>query len=131
MIQEFSKALARIGDALPRVAIAADLYQSDTMRRAVSQLYIHIFRFFIQALRWYNKSRVRRAFSSLLNPYELEYKDTVEQICSLTSLIRHVATAESQSEVRDINNDLCLIRNDQIRLIERVDSMITLATSKS
>ena len=101
------------------------------MRRAVSQLYVHILRFSMQALRWYNKSRLKRAFSSLLCPYELEYKETVEQIHSLTSVIRHIATAESQSEVRDINLELGLIRNDQTRLIERVDTMISIATSKS
>jgi hypothetical protein len=100
------------------------------MHNAVSQLYAHILRFFLQALRWYNNSRIRRALFSLLNPYELEYKDTVEQIHSLTSIIRHIATAESHSEVRGINIELGVIRNDQTKLIERVDTMIKLATSQ-
>lgn len=101
------------------------------MHHAVSQLHVHILRFFLQALRWYNKSRVRRALSSLLNPFELEYRDIIEQIHSLTSVIRNIAMAESQSEVRGMNTELILIRDNQIRLIERVDTMVNLATSMS
>jgi hypothetical protein len=100
------------------------------MRNAVSQLYASILHFFLQALSWYKKSRIRRAFSSLVNPFDLEYKDTVEQIHSLTSVIRHIATAESHSEVRDMNLELGTIRKDQTKLIERVDTMIKLATSR-
>lgn len=122
-----SKALAKIADVLPQVNIAAELYHSDDMRDAISRVYEQIMRFLLQALKWYDKGRIGRALSVIISPYELEYKDIVEQIEQCTSTIRHLAMLKSQAEIRDLNTSIAIMRQDQLKLSERVDTVIKIA----
>ncbi|KAF2020928.1 hypothetical protein BU24DRAFT_416589 [Aaosphaeria arxii CBS 175.79] len=109
LLAEFTKALACIGDALRQTRLTAELYQTDAIKEAIAQLYAHIMLFFQKAMRWYNRSSVGRAVSAIFEPYELEYKDTVEQIKLCAETVEDIANAASRAETRDINITINLV----------------------
>jgi len=111
--------------------IVAGLYQSDDMRDGIARLYEQIMRFLIRALKWYDKGRIRRVASSLVSPYELEYKDTVEQIEECAATVRHLANSKSQAEIRDLSLSMEIVRQEQIKLVEKVDTMVKIAECSS
>lgn len=103
LVVELSKALIRIGDVLPRTKLSAELYQTEHMKEAISRLYAHILLFFQQAVKWWNMGPAKKAVSVILKPFELDYKDTVEQIRICAKTVDDIANAAARAEVRDIN----------------------------
>jgi hypothetical protein len=95
--------LIEVGGALCKTKLNAELYQTDQMKEAISHLYAHIILFFQQAVRWYNMSRVGRTFSAIVNPPELEYQDTVQQIKFWSESVDSMARAAGRAELRDIH----------------------------
>ena len=123
LISEFSQALAKISDVLRQTKLTAELFQTDPVRDAISQLYAHIMLFFQQAMRWYNRSSAGRAFSSIFKPYELEYEDTVEQIKLCAEAINDMASAASRAEVRDMHITIQLMRKEMQRRDQKLTKM--------
>ncbi|KAE9368087.1 hypothetical protein N431DRAFT_417137 [Stipitochalara longipes BDJ] len=103
LIEELAKALTLISNVLPGIKLSARLYQTEEMKDAVASMYGHIIRFFQRATRWYNKSSARRALSSILKPFELEYQNTVDQIKLCSDTINNLAQGASRAEIRDVN----------------------------
>ena len=103
LVSQLSQALAKIGEALQQTKLCAELYQTDNMREAIARLYAHILLFFQQAVRWYTMGPAGRAFSSIFKPFDLDYKDTVEQIRLCSQTINDIASASSRAEIRDIH----------------------------
>ena len=60
--------------------------------------------------------------SATFTPYELKYKDTVDQIQLCSRTIKDMAVAKSQAEIRDIHVSIELMQQDQIQLKETYDS---------
>lgn len=73
------------------------------MKEAISGLYAHIILFFQQAVKWYNMGPASRALQSILKPFDLEYKDTVEQIKICSETVEDIANAAARAEIRDMN----------------------------
>lgn len=103
LLEELSKAFVMIGDVLPRADLGAELYQTEYMIEALSQLYAYIIRFLHLCLRWYSRSSLGRLFSSVRNPFKLEYQDLVEYIEVCSTNIETLANAGARVEVRDIS----------------------------
>lgn len=103
LVSQLSQALAKIGEALQQTKLSAELYQTDNMREAIARLYAHILLFFQQAVRWYTMGPAGRAFSSIFKPFDLDYKDTVEQIKLCSQTVNDIANASSRAEIRDIH----------------------------
>ena len=103
LVSQLSQALAKIGEALQQTKLSAELYQTDNMREAIARLYAHILLFFQQAVRWYTMGPAGRAFSSIFKPFDLDYKDTVEQIKLCSQTVNNIANASSRAEIRDIH----------------------------
>lgn len=74
------------------------------MKEAISRLYAHIILFFQQAVKWYSMSSAGRAFSSIFKPFELDYKDTVEEIKLCSQTVNNIASAASRAELRDLHD---------------------------
>ena len=103
LVSQLSQALAKIGEALQQTKLSAELYQTNNMREAIARLYAHILLFFQQAVRWYTMGPAGRAFSSIFKPFDLDYKDTVEQIKLCSQTVNDIASASSRAEIRDIH----------------------------
>ena len=73
------------------------------MKEAISRLYAHIILFFQKSVKWYSMSSAGRAFSSIFKPFELDYKDTVEEIRLCSQTINEIAGAASRAELRVVH----------------------------
>lgn len=118
LVEQFSQALSLIAQVLPRSEVSADLYRTDEMRHAVANLYAHILLFLKQAAKWYNVGPAGRVLQALFKPFELSYKDTVEQIRICSQNIDGIASLASKVEIREIktllqNTSIMLARHEQ------------------
>ncbi|KAH8590413.1 hypothetical protein B0O99DRAFT_691622 [Bisporella sp. PMI_857] len=104
LVSQFSQALAEIGEALWQTKLSAELYGMEQMKEAISRLYAHIILFFQQAVKWYSMSSAGRAISSIFKPFELDYKDTVEEIKLCSQTVNNIASAASRAELRDLHD---------------------------
>jgi hypothetical protein len=86
------------------------------MRQAVAQLYAHIIKFLIRAIKWYSASNSRHVWDSLARPVELCYADIITEIESCTKVVDNVAVAASWAEQRDIHLEV-------LRHASRVDNL--------
>lgn len=102
LVEEFSAVLVEVGDVLPQASLIAQLFPTDDMRDAIARLYTQMLYFLVHALKWYNRSGLRRVLAALKNPYDLKCKDIVSQIRSCSELIYGMADGKSRAEIRDI-----------------------------
>jgi len=116
LVAQFSKALYWIGQVLPRCELSAELYQNDEMRDAIATLYAHILLFLQQAVKWYNLGSAGRALTSLFKPFELSYKETLDEITLCAKTIDDISSLASKVEIREIR---LLLDNENSRLMER------------
>jgi hypothetical protein len=72
------------------------------MKDALSRLYAYIILFLQLCVKWYNRSSLGRLWSSLKAPFELDYKDLVEQIKTSSAAVEDLANAGARVEIRDI-----------------------------
>jgi hypothetical protein len=103
LVTQLSKALAKIGDALQQTKLSAELYRTYTMKDAISRLYAHIILFLQQAIKWYNMSQAGRAIYCILKPFELSYKDTVDEIKLCVQTVNEIAGMAGRAELRDMH----------------------------
>ncbi|KAI0430409.1 hypothetical protein F5Y09DRAFT_307743 [Xylaria sp. FL1042] len=116
LVVQFSQALSMISHVLPITKLSAELYQTDQMKDAVANLYAHILLFLKQVVRWYVVGPAGRALTALFKPYELSYKDTVEQIRLCANAIDDIANIAVKAEVREMN---VFLHEQSERLAER------------
>jgi hypothetical protein len=95
-----SKALANIAEVLPRIRLDGSLYPTQHMREAISRIYAHIILFLQRAVKWYTQGPARRAISSILKPYQLNYRDTIDEIKACTATVDAIASASARAETR-------------------------------
>ncbi|CAG7561234.1 unnamed protein product [Fusarium equiseti] len=98
-----SKALSQIADSLPRVELITILYPTDRIRKAVSNLYASLVRFFIRAHEWCQEGTMRHLWHSITQPPELRYQDLLEDITVSSREIDQLAAASGRVEIRDIS----------------------------
>ncbi|KAI9147502.1 N-carbamoyl-L-amino-acid hydrolase [Paramyrothecium foliicola] len=105
-ISLLAKALSQIGDALANVELATNLFPTERMRRAVEELYTHIFEFFERAQKWYQEGWCRHLWHSFSQPPKLQWKDIVEDILESSNRITQLSHAGSQGDIREIKLEL-------------------------
>lgn len=108
LLAELSKALTQIAEALPRVEIHAHLYESAAMRKAVSLLYAHVIKFFHRAMSWFadcKDNKFKAVVSSIFRPYELRFKDLLDDIAMYSRNVDQLAFTASQIELRQMHNE--------------------------
>jgi len=97
---QLHQALEAISDVLPRVELHVKLYPTARMQTAMAQLYAHLLLFLRQAVKWFSQNSAKRAFSSLISPFELKYKGLVDGIRRCATTISEEASASSKAEIR-------------------------------
>jgi hypothetical protein len=70
LISRLAEALVLIGDALPRAKLKLELYGTEPMLQAVSQLYAQIMRFSQRAIKWYSEGRIKHLYHSITQACE-------------------------------------------------------------
>ncbi|ERF71742.1 hypothetical protein EPUS_09451 [Endocarpon pusillum Z07020] len=116
LIMRIASAFTEIGDILPQVEMSANLYPNEFIKHAVANLYAQILKFCKKATKWYKRSRVMHALVAITKPYELEFKDVVDQIKLHAQKIQHLSNVSCQAEMRDMHITLRQIQNTMSRI---------------
>ncbi|KAL1864584.1 hypothetical protein Daus18300_007601 [Diaporthe australafricana] len=105
-VKGLAKALSEIGDALPRVKIRADMFPTNKMEIATSRLCADILKFLTRAHKWYCEGRLKRAFHSFTQPFDLRYADILEDIRRNSSVVQDLAACGQMVELRHVNKKI-------------------------
>ncbi|PUU72119.1 hypothetical protein B9Z19DRAFT_1175592 [Tuber borchii] len=119
LVKQVAKVLIRISDSLPQVNLLSILYPSDEMRSAVAMLYAHILSFLQSATSWYRCGRIAHVFRAWWKPFEVSFKELVEDICEQGKRVTNLADAGHKLETRkqtELLENLC-------ERVERVDAV--------
>jgi len=116
LIKELTKALCRICEAVKHVELKLLLYPTEEMKNQVSDLYTHLVKFAIRAVKWYREPRLLHAVTSITRPYSLRFKDIVEDIHDTIRQIDRLALSMSQAEQRQI-----LLKLDESRRVSEAE----------
>lgn len=103
LLAEISKAIANLGDVLPRTELHSILYPTARMREAVALLYAKIIEFIVQAIKWCKKGKLRHAFTAIAHPFELKFKAITDEITLRSRRVDDLASAASKAEIRDLH----------------------------
>ncbi|KAJ6007817.1 hypothetical protein N7540_011793 [Penicillium herquei] len=98
--------LIDVADALSREKLAISLYPTPAIKQIFVRLYVHIIRFLLRALEWYEEGPWRRAIHSITKPVSLQYNDIINDIHRATTSISANLAANSQAELREVHNKL-------------------------
>ncbi|KAK0644219.1 hypothetical protein B0T16DRAFT_355986 [Cercophora newfieldiana] len=123
-----AKALAQIADTLPGVEVAAVLFPTEPMKRALAEIYAHTMRFFVRAHDWFGQSKLKRAYHSVTRPKELRYDDLIDDIKTSTAHFRNLAVTSSQAEQRDMHI-LLLEMKQMMTTYQQINSSAMLNTN--
>jgi hypothetical protein len=91
---------------LPRVDITLKLYNTDLVFKAVADLYVSILEFLRHAGKWYRQGRLSHSWTAFAKPWELGFRDYVEDIRVHSQTIEKLAVSSSQVETRMIREEL-------------------------
>ena len=111
LIKELAKALCRVSDALPQVEQELLLFPSERMSSLVTELFTKIIQFADEAIRWYGEGGLKHAVGSILNPYSLRFKDTVDDILDISARVEKAALSASMAELRQTRMELEALRD--------------------
>ena len=131
LVQKLSQAINKIGKVLPRAELSADLYQTDSMKAALSQLYACIILFFQRCVRWYNKGPLRRALSSIKTPFELEYKDLLDRVSLCSKTVEGISQAAARAELRLTRTLVELLHSQSVEKSTELHEMLTRINSST
>lgn len=105
-IANIAKALTRIGEALPRIELAARLFPTTRMTKTVEKLYSHIIQFLVRSHSWYREGKLKHILHSVTRPFELVYQDLLNQIEGCSREIEQLAVSGAQFELREVHSSL-------------------------
>lgn len=106
MVKELCKALNHVAESLRHVQLNLLLYPTDAMREAATKLYLHIITFTTRAVKWYERRRVPKALSILSTPFELKFRDVVDDIIETSRSMDRLALSLSQVENRQMRLEI-------------------------
>ncbi|KAJ4985861.1 hypothetical protein SVAN01_08659, partial [Stagonosporopsis vannaccii] len=112
VITTLAKAIAEIAWSLPRVQLYTELYPTDRMKTAVTNLYACILQFLIRAREWYEQGRLKRFVHSITSPVELRYQDLLDEIANNSLLVEKLADSGSRAELRDLHEEVLKLRKE-------------------
>ncbi|KAH7125898.1 hypothetical protein EDB81DRAFT_201955 [Dactylonectria macrodidyma] len=106
LVKELCKALCRVADALRHVQLNLLLYPTEAMRENAAKLYLHIIEFATRAIKWYEKRRILKAVSALSSPFQLKFRDIIEDLLDTSRSIDRLALSMSQVEARQMRLEM-------------------------
>jgi len=104
------------------------------MQQTVARLYAKLIQFMVHAMRWYQKSRSRRAIGAIFKPFALDFQDQLSEVHELSKNVDEIATTAAQAELRavhtkveDVYRELTLARME----IKRLGDVVTLEADRT
>ncbi|RYC58038.1 hypothetical protein CHU98_g8183 [Xylaria longipes] len=106
LIKELSKAMARIADVVRHVQVQYLIYPTDQMIEYTSDIYSHIMSFAIRAVEWYQKGKIAHTLAAFAKPFQLQFRDIVDDIYETSRKIDRWATTMNHVEIRQMRQEL-------------------------
>ena len=103
---ELAKAVANIGDVLPRAKLQLDIFRVDSMKETIELLYSDIITFLLMSLQWYEQGSIKRAWKALAEPYKVRLKDLRDRIDESARRVDNLAHTLAQDKVSKIHDVL-------------------------
>ncbi|KAF9690573.1 hypothetical protein EKO04_011292 [Ascochyta lentis] len=114
--------VADIADKATRAANMVMIYPTKNFRELFSKLYAQVFLFYRDAIHWYAKSKVSRAFDSFNANLTKPYEKAVEQIEShLTEIYREAEVAKSAQMAVFVEDLEARLRHQREQATEKED----------
>ncbi len=123
-IKQLAKACTQIADLLPRAEITLELYQTDAVFKAVTNLYISIIEFLRHAVKWYKQGKLRHTWTAITRPWELGFRDYVEDIDLGSRRLEQLASISSQAELRATHLETSRIREELREARMQLDKLL-------
>ena len=82
------------------------------MKGLTITLYAQIITFIQRAVNWYSASKIKHALTAIVRPYQLQFKDLVDDITVQVDRIYRLAFSMSISELRETRLELCETRSE-------------------
>lgn len=130
-IKQLAKACTQIADLLPRAEITLKLYQSDAVLNEVTNLYISIIDFLRHAVDWYKQGKLRHTWTAIARPWELGFRDYVEDIDLSSRRLEQLAHISSQAELRAAHLETSRIREELRETRMQLDKLLQITCRKS
>ncbi|CAI6336218.1 unnamed protein product [Periconia digitata] len=102
---ELAKAVANIGDVLPRAKLQLEIFSADSMRGAVEILYTDILTFLSVTLEWYQQGSLMRAWRAFTQPYKLRLKvlrDKIDESVRRVDNMAHTLSHHTINKMYDL-----------------------------
>ncbi|KAI1125433.1 hypothetical protein F5Y10DRAFT_9991 [Nemania abortiva] len=106
LIKELTKAMVRISDVIKHVQVQYFLYPTDEVIEYMSEIYSHIMSFAIRAVDWYQKGKIAHSLAAFTSPFQLKFRDIVDNISETSHNIDRWATTMSHMEIRRMRQQL-------------------------
>ncbi|KAI0436595.1 hypothetical protein F4803DRAFT_572223 [Xylaria telfairii] len=103
LIKELSKAMTRIADAVEHVRLQCLLYPTDEIVEYTGHLYSHIISFATRAVEWYQKGKLAHTLAAFANPFQLKFRDIVDDIYETSRKIDRWVITMHQLEIRQMH----------------------------
>ena len=100
------------------------LVPTEQIKHAISQLYAHILKFMIRAMKWYAEGKVKHFIVAVFRPASLRFKDLLQNIESCAQTVDQLAMGASQAEQRNMHLLLEEIRRTMTGNILRMETRI-------
>lgn len=113
-VKGLAKALTSIADELPRIGLFSEFYPTEKMKRIVAELVVGILEFLTRAHKWYTEGKMKRAFHSFTQPFDLRYGDILANISRSSAGVKELANCGFLVEFRDFKS-IFLSRLDNIQ----------------
>jgi ElaB/YqjD/DUF883 family membrane-anchored ribosome-binding protein len=73
------------------------------MQQTVAKLYACLIGFMVHALRWYQKSKAKRAIGAIFKPFALDFQDRLTEVNELARNVDEIASTAAQAELRAVH----------------------------
>ena len=99
--EELAKSLVDISEEVEICVSEAKIYPTEEMKKAISELYSHVFQFLRQAMIWYQSKSHSKLLNSFNSDFSQAFADKLRDIQKLSARISRRANIGTMAELRD------------------------------
>lgn len=99
--EEIAKALVDISEEVEICVSEAKIYPTEEMKKAISELYAHVFQFLRKAMKWYQSKSHQKLLNSFNSDFRTTFQDQLKDIQKLSARVSRRANIGTMAELRD------------------------------
>lgn len=99
--EEIAQALVDISEEVEICVSEAKIYPTEEMKKAISELYAHVFQFLRKAMQWYQSKSHHKVLNSFSSDFREKFAEQLKDIQKLSARISRRANIGTMAELRD------------------------------